>query len=694
MTKTPQAPKVPKQIIQHGQKRIDHYAWIRDDNWKEFIKGDLKFANPAVEKYIKEENAYTQNMMQKHKPLQDELYQEILGRVKEDDQSWPIQKGEYLYYSRTEKGKNYSIYCRKHKTMDAPEEVYFDTNTEAQAYDLYQLKGRQTNKANELLLYGFNTTGSLEVSLRLRNLKTKKEMDWQIDDCNGSFLWIDNQQFLYVQRDEYSRGKNLYLVDIKKGPDKKVLVFSKPAQYENMFMFIDQSSDETYCFINLQSGASGAVFTYQISSQKTQFFREGQNDVSYSLDHWGGHFYILHNENGADHFQIDFVPSSSPERSNWNTLIAEDKTRYLTGFSITNHKIIIEAKNTELALDQLFIHDIKSQKTQQVHFPDDVYLISVFGAYDLFSPTIRLFYETPVSPSQDIDLSLDDLKLKTLYTEEVPNYRPQDYQVKREFALGHDNQKIPLTLISKKSIAKNAKNPAYVCGYGSYGMSFPTYFSQSIFSLVDRGFTVAYAHIRGGDEKGHQWYLDGKMKKKKNTFLDFISACEHLIKQGYTSQKLISANGGSAGGLLMGAVVNMRPDLFKAVVADVAFVDLINTISDESLPLTAPEWEEWGNPITSKEDFQYMMSYSPYDNVVAQDYPAMLFNTGISDEQVTYWEPTKMVAKLRELKTDKNLLLLKVKMHAGHAGASKRYEWIEDRAFNFAFVLSQYAKSE
>lgn len=693
MSKTPNAPKKPLEITQHQHKRVDNYAWLRDQNWKDFIKGDLNFHDKDVQTYLEHENAYTEEYMASFKGLQKEFYDEILSRVKEDDETYPIPKGDYLYYSRTIKGQNYPIFCRKkNDSAKAPgqEEIYFDTNKEAEKFELYQLKGRKTNNANTCLLYGFNTTGSLEATLKLRNLNDLSEETWQIENCNGGFLWTSDEEFLYIERDEFSRGKQIYKVNKNEGPSTKKLVFTKPAKYENMFMSIELTSDEKFVIIQMQSGGTSACYTMDLKNDEIDFFIEAENDVSHDVDHWEEHFYILHNENDADHFQMDRTHQKKRTREEWETIIPESNSRYITSYSITNHKLIYEAKNTELALDQLFIFDIHSKKTQQVHFNDEVYTVSVFGAYDPFSETIRVFYESPVAPEQDIDLHLETLQLEVLHTEEVPNFDASLYTVKREFARAHDNELIPLTIITRNDFQKNGEAPAFIYGYGSYGFAYPPQFNSAVFSLADRGFSVTLAHIRGGDDKGHSWYLQGKMRNKKNTFFDFISSCEHLIENKYTKKGQIAATGGSAGGLLMGAVVNMRPDLFKAVIADVAFVDMINTISDETLPLTAPEWEEWGNPILNKEDFDYMMSYSPYDNVSAQDYPAMLFNSGISDEQVTYWEPTKMVAKLREMKTDKNILLLKVKMNAGHAGASKRYEWIEDKAFNYAFFLSQF----
>ena len=391
---------------------------------------------------------------------------------------------------------------------------------------------------------------------------------------------------------------------------------------------------------------------------------------------------------------------TSTDKSNWpkdkwKEFILEEKGRCLNDIYIYSDRMIITYNNNEKGLSELAVIKLSNPEEMiTIQMPEQAYSVSLLGDCDHTSTKVKISLETPISPSQIFDLDLTTGQITLKHTESTPNFASNNYVLKREYAQSRDGDMIPLTIVHKKGLELDGSNPAFVYGYGSYGHGMSPYFSSSKFALIERGFVYCIAHIRGGDEKGHSWYLAGKLNNKLNTFNDYIDSCEYLIDKKYTAKKLIAANGGSAGGLLMGAVTNMRPDLFKVVVADVAFVDVINTISDDSLPLTPPEWEEWGNPIESKEDFNYMLQYSPYDNIAKQNYPAMLYNSGISDEQVTYWEPTKMVAKLREFKTDHNDLVLNMKMHAGHAGASKKYEFLEEIAFSYTFILKQFGMTE
>ena len=439
--------------------------------------------------------------------------------------------------------------------------------------------------------------------------------------------------------------------------------------------------------LELSSGSSQVLYVSLRSAVDFKQFAEGKDDVLYKLEHFKNDFYILTNKGGANNFQVFKTPVNRWEQDAWQLVQQESKTISLSGVTFYNRFMVTEQRNNERALDEIVVRDMESNKTHTVSMPDAAYDLTFSGDWDHNATQVRLDYSSPIRPASVLELDLPTAQTKTLYTRETPNFDGQQYEVKREFATARDGARVPVSIVHKKGLKTDGTHPVFLYGYGSYGYGIPDLFVSKIFSLVDRGFVFAVAHVRGGDEKGFQWYLDGKMRHKMNTFWDFIDVTEHLIAEGYTRKGRVAINGGSAGGLLVGAVTNMRPELFGCVVAHVPFVDVINTISDASLPLTPPEWEEWGNPITSAGDFNYIMQYSPYDNVTAKKYPPMLFNSGISDEQVTYWEPAKMVARLRATKTDENLLLLNMKMHAGHAGASKRYEWIEDEAFDYAFVL-------
>ncbi len=685
--KAPVAPKVPYTIKQHEQTRIDEYHWLRDENWKKIVAGELDFKNPDILAYLNAENAYKEAHMESTRGVQEVLYQEILSRIKEDYQSWPVKKGDYFYYYREEKGKNYPIYCRREGSMEAPESVYMDVNKEAQGKELYLFGPSVPNRANTFLAYGYNLTGSLDRTVRVRNLETGEDSRWSFPNSTGSLLWLDDEHLLVVERDEHARGKNVYKINIKQGPEKKQLVFSKPEAFDNMFLGLSQTNDRQYLMLELSSGSSQVLYVSLRSAVDFKQFAEGKDDVLYKLEHFKNDFYILTNKGGANNFQVFKTPVNRWEQDAWQLVQQESKTISLSSVTFYNRFMVTEQRNNERALDEIVVRDMESNKTHTVSMPDAAYDLTFSGDWDHNATRVRLDYSSPIRPASVLELDLPTAQTKTLYTRETPNFDGQQYEVKREFATARDGARVPVSIVHKKGLKTDGTHPVFLYGYGSYGYGIPDLFVSKIFSLVDRGFVFAVAHVRGGDEKGFQWYLDGKMRHKMNTFWDFIDVTEHLIAEGYTRKGRVAINGGSAGGLLVGAVTNMRPELFGCVVAHVPFVDVINTISDASLPLTPPEWEEWGNPITSAGDFNYIMQYSPYDNVTAKKYPPMLFNSGISDEQVTYWEPAKMVARLRATKTDENLLLLNMKMHAGHAGASKRYEWIEDEAFDYAFVL-------
>ncbi len=690
--KPPVAEKRPKTIEQQNTQRVDEYHWLRDANWHKFIEGHLDFADPSVKAYLEEEASYTQKCMEDTKELQRELYEEILGRIKEDDETYPWKKKDWYYFSRTGVGKEYPQYCRRKGSPDGEEQIYLDVNKEAEGQALYMMGKISVNEAGSRLAWCFNLTGSLERTLKVRDLNTGEDFFWQVENTTGSFLWVNDEEIAYIERGPESRGQKIWQFSVEKGPESKSLVYDKPIELNSMYMHIQHTTDRKYQVLYLSSGATSEVLIRANDTETFQHFMRGENDVTYALEHRNGLFYILTNEGGHQNSQVFTCPVESTQRGVWSLYLPESPHLHISDINIYGNTMVVIRKNNKMARPELALIDLITQEEKRVQMQDDVYSLSFRGADDPNSPTVRISYESCIQPVQDIEVSLADASLKVLKTKEVPKYNVNNYEIKREFAVARDGAQVPLTVVTRKGFERNGKAPAFVYAYGSYGFGIPTYFSPSIFSLVDRGFVYVIAHIRGGNEKGFQWYLDGKLNKKMNTFYDYIDSCEFLIENNYTSKGRIAANGGSAGGLLMGAVTNMRPDLFGTVVADVAFVDVINTISDKTLPLTPPEWEEWGNPLEDKEAFDYMMQYSPYDNVKSKDYPPMLYNSGISDEQVTYWEPAKMVARLRDRKTDNNLLLLNIRMHAGHAGSSKRYESIREKAFDFAFVLKTLTK--
>lgn len=711
----PTAQKYDYVVTRHGVKTNDPYHWMRDENWQAIVEGDISFKNPAVKDYIDAENAYTKSYMEDTKDLQKEIYDEILGRIDENYESYPVQHGDFFYFYKEKEGKNYPLYCRfpvpenlplgarpeKISSLQSSAEIYFDVNAYAKGHDLYSLRLLNENEKGTLAAYMYNLSGSLACTLKFKDLKDKKDLDWKMENLTGSGIWEGSETYFAFERDEEARGKYLHRIDIKNSKNEtditSQLVFEKPEKYKNYYASIYQTTDEEYKIIHFSSGSSSALYIAPKKSDSFSFFGEFKNDVEVSIEHRQGLFYILSNIE-HENFEVFTTKTGEYSSSSWQKLLPADSSKTVEDISVYNDYLVVERANNETALTDLGILQLSDHsgnesyapKLHKIEMPDPVYSLSVSGCWHHSSTKIDVSYNTPISGKQIFSLDLTTQKLEKLYERPTPNFSPENYHVSREYAPAKDGAMVPVTIISAKDHPKDGSSPLFVYGYGSYGYSLPTDYRPSYMSLIDRGFVVALAHIRGGADKGHQWYLDGKMMKKKNTFTDFIDTVHYLCSEGYGKQGQVAINGGSAGGLLMGAVTNLAPSLFKVVVADVAFVDVINTICDETLPLTPPEWEEWGNPITSMEAFKYMLSYSPYDNIIKTAYPAMLYNSGISDEQVTYWEPTKMVAKLRAHHTGNAPILLNMKMHAGHAGASKKYEAIEETAFNQAFILKQF----
>lgn len=687
----PSAPQVPFEITTHGHTRIDKYHWIRDDNWQQFIQGDLTFKNPEVKKYIDAENTYTDNVMKDTEAVQKELYETLVSRIKEDDERPPMKHGDYFYYSRIEKGKNYRYQCRKKGSLEAPEEIYFDENEEAEGKGYYALGAKKLCKNDRYLLLAENNTGSMEYSIRIKDLNENKFLPWTVGETTGSVQWCgDYEHIYYIERHPVNgRGQKVFRMNIHKGPESKELVFDKPESLSNLFMGIQRSADHDYIFISLGDTNSNELYYMSGKDPKTkpELFWKLTPHTLVEVDFADGLFYIMSNENEQINNQVFTCKEGDISREHWNVLLEHSETHFLQFIDFYKDQMVYFMTNNELALPELYIRCLQTGETKKFPVKDAAYTISYLGAMEYDSPSIQVAYQAPIRPEEVEELDLKTGTTKVIKEGHCPNFNPDDYQVERVLAPAHDGAKIPLTIITKKGFKKDGKAPHFQYAYGSYGFSMPAFFSSNAFALIDRGFSFSIAHIRGGADKGYQWYLDGKMFNKMNTFKDYISCTEYLIKEGYTSKGKVTANGGSAGGLLMGTISNMAPELYNSVILDVPFVDVVTTILDDTLPLTPPEWNEWGNPIESKESYDYMMSYSPYDNIEAKDYPHMLFNSGITDEQVTYWEPTKMVAKLRELRTDDNMCLLKMKMTAGHAGSSARYKALEEKAFSYAFAL-------
>jgi oligopeptidase B len=671
----PIASKHPYVHQLHGDERIDDYFWLRERD------------NPEVIAYLEAENSYTEALMQPTESLQTQLYEEMLSRIQEDDLSVPYRYGEFYYYARTETGKAYPIHCRKYQTLDAPEEVLLDQNQLAEGTDYFSLGGFEVSPNHQLLAYSIDTTGAERYTLFFLDLATHQLYPESIPDT-ASFTWgNDNQTVFYAQMDDANRPYKLFRHQLGKSAETDQLLFHEAD--DSYFLGIDKTRSEAYLLLSLGSNITSEVYYLDANDPNGNFrlIRPRQTGVEYEVEHHTDTFYILTNDNALN-FKLVQAPVSDPSVEHWETVIEHREDIFLMGVSaFVDHLVIYDR---ESGLPNIRVRKLSTQEEHRISFPEPTYEVSESINPEFNTQVLRFGYTSLVTPSSIFDYNLDtqirELKKETPV---LGGYDRTQYKSERLEAISADGAKIPLSIVYRADLDRNGKNPLLMTGYGSYGFSYPDAFSSTRLALLDRGVVLAIAHIRGGSELGRKWYLDGKFLNKQNTFSDFITCAETLIQAGWTDSDHLAISGGSAGGLLVGAVINQRPDLFRAAIAQVPFVDVVTTILDTSLPLSAMEWEEWGNP-NEREFYFYMKGYSPYDNVEAKAYPALLITAGLNDPRVSYWEPAKWTAKLRALKTDTNVLLLKTNMGAGHGGASGRYERLKEIAFEYAFLLDQW----
>ncbi len=672
----PVADKHPYVHSLHGDQRLDNYFWLRDRQ------------NPAVIAYLEAENAYTEATTQHTEPLQAALYKEMLSRIQETDLSVPDRKGDYYYYTRTEAGKAYPIYCRKQGSMDAAEEVLLDQNLLAEGHTYFRLGTFQVSPNHKLLAYSVDTTGAELYTMFFLDLSTGQLYPERIGETYYSFAWgNDNQTVFYTQVDAAHRPFKLFRHTLGSPVKDDVLVHHEPD--DAYYLMVDKTRSEAYILLHLESKVTSEVHFLDADHPTTSFqvIQQRSPGVEYSIEHHSDYFYITTNE-GAINFKLMKTPITALSKDNWQTVIPHREEVMLLDVSAFAHHLVIYER--EAGLPNVRVCKLSTKEEYYITFPEPTYEVAEAANPEFNTHTLRFSYTSLVTPNSIFDYNLDtqerELKKETPV---LGGYDRTQYVSQRMQVIASDGALIPLSLVYRKGSKNEQPNPLLLTAYGSYGYSYPDAFSSSRLSLLDRGVVLAIAHIRGGAEMGRKWYEDGKLLKKKNTFTDFIACAEHLIKEKWTSPEHLAITGGSAGGLLMGGVINLRPDLFNAVVAQVAFVDVVTTILDTSLPLSVMEWEEWGNP-NDKVYYDYMKSYSPYDNVEAKDYPTLLITAGLNDPRVSYWEPAKWTAKLRDLKTGNNLLLLKTNMGAGHGGASGRYERLKEVAFEYAFLLDQW----
>ncbi|MDP2237574.1 MAG: S9 family peptidase [Bacteroidales bacterium] len=671
----PVAKKIPHEMTMHGQTRIDNYYWL---NQRE---------NADVIAYLEAENAYTNEYMAHTDEFQQKLYDEMLGRIQQTDISVPYKQNGYFYYTRFEEGSEYPIYCRKKDNLEADEEILLNGNEMAEGYAYFQIGGLQVSSDNNLLAYSVDTVSRRQYTLYVKNLTTKEIYTDAIPNTSGNMAWAnDNKTLYYSIKDETLRPHKILKHNLGSSPstDKEVFHETDPTFYA--YVYKTKSMD--YIVIGSTSTMSAEFRFQEAGKPETPFklFQERQKDMLYSIDHYADHFYIRTNFE-AQNFRLMKTPVVKTELANWTEVIPHRPDVLLEDFDVfSNYLALSERKE---GLINVRVKSWDNINDYYLDFGEPTYLAYLTSNLDFNTDKLRYGYTSLTTPNSVFEFDMTTKEKTLLKQQEVlGGYNPEEYQSERIYATSHDGTKVPISIVYKKGIKMNGQNPLVLYGYGSYGASMDAYFSSSRLSLLDRGFIWAITHIRGGEELGRQWYEDGKLLNKKNTFHDFIACGEHLVAQNYTSPDKMFAMGGSAGGLLVGAVVNMRPDLWKGIVAQVPFVDVVTTMLDETIPLTTGEYDEWGNP-NEKEYYDYMLSYSPYDQVEAKDYPAMLVTTGLHDSQVQYWEPAKWVAKLREVKTDKNTLLLKTNMDFGHGGASGRFERLKESALEFAFMLNE-----
>ncbi|MEB3231978.1 MAG: S9 family peptidase [Leptolyngbyaceae bacterium] len=681
----PVAAQRSKVLDMHGDRRLDPYYWLRDRS------------NPDVIDYLEAENAYTQAQLRHTEPLQTQLYEEMLGRIQETDLSVPYRHGDYFYYSRTESGKAYGILCRKYETLDADEEILLDQNQLAEGNAFFSLGDTAISPNHQYLAYTTDTNGSESYTLQIKDLTTGNLFPETVHEVSEVVWANDNQTLFYVRIDSAHRPYQLWRHTLGTAPATDVLLYEE--RDEGFYLGIGRTRSNAYILLSADSKITSEVRFLDANQPMASFqlIHPRETGLEYWVDHHPGdgvdpatnQFYIVTND-GAINFKLMVAPAATPQKAHWQTVLPHRPDVLLEDIDVfADHLVRYER---QMGLPTIWVQSLPTAteptpNARRISFPEPTYAVHAGTMAEFQSHILRFSYTSMVTPSSvfDYDMVSHERQLKK-ETPVLGGYDRSQYVSEWLMAPASDGTAVPISLVYKKGTQRDGTNPLFLTGYGSYGYAYPVTFSSQRLSLLDRGVVCAIAHVRGGGEMGRPWYEDGKFLHKKNTFTDFIACAEYLMAEQWTCREKLVISGGSAGGLLIGAVLNMRPDLFKGAIAAVPFVDVVTTILDPSLPLSVLEWEEWGNP-NDPEFYDYMKSYSPYDNVKAQDYPHLLITAGLNDPRVSYWEPAKWTAKLRSMKTDNNRLMLKTNMDAGHGGASGRYGRLKEKALDYAFVL-------
>jgi oligopeptidase B len=681
---TPIAERRPTKTVHHGVERVDDYAWLRDARWQEVMR-DPSVLAADIRSYLEAENAYTKAALAGTVALQDKLFAELKGRIKEDDSTVPTADGPWAYFTSFVTGGQHPILCRQPRG-GGEREIMLDGNKLAEGLAYFQLAGASHSPDHRLMAYGVDDTGSEYCALKIRDLATGADLPDVMTETTGEAVWsADSQWLFYVRLDENHRPRQVYRHRLGTDKSADVLVYDEPDP--RFFVHVHSLRDHSYILIDAgghQTSEIRLIDAHDVHSEPI-LVAAREEEHEYSVGHHNGRLIILTNSGGAEDFRIVEAGVGEP-RESWREIEPHRPGRLILNTLIFNDFLV--RLEREDGLPRAVIQRWDGTDTHNIAFDEEAYSLSVSGGYESATDWVRFTYSSMTTPSQVYDYNMATRERVLRKTQEVPSgHNPADYVTRRVFAPAADGEKVPVSLLYRKDTPLDGSAPALLYGYGSYGISIPAGFSTNCLSLVDRGFVYAVAHIRGGKDKGYGWYRSGRRAQKANTFTDFIAAGRYLAAQGFTREGNIVGHGGSAGGMLMGAVANRAPALFKGIIAEVPFVDVLNTMLDDTLPLTPPEWPEWGNPITSAEDYGTIAAYSPYDNVGRQAYPNILALAGLTDPRVTYWEPAKWVARLRANKTDGNLLLLRTNMEAGHGGASGRFERLKEVALAYAFAL-------
>ena len=672
----PKAKVIPKSLEKHKDIRIDNYFWMNERE------------NPEVIDYLNQENTYYNSMTAHTKDFQKDLFEEMKGRIKEDDQSVPYLYNGYYYITRFEIGQDYPIYSRKKGSLSANEEILFNCNDLAKGHSFFQLGGLSVSPDNKFATFGVDTVGRRIYTIQIKNLETGEILSDKIENVTGGSVWAnDNKTIFYTRQDKVTlRADKIFRHKLGTNSADDVLVFDEKDDTFN----VSVSKEKSKKYIVIGSGSTLTTEYRILNSDNPDgeftIFQPRVRGLEYSISHFGDSFYVLTNKDKATNFKLMKTPENATSKENWKDLIPHRKDVLIEDIEIFRNYLVVEERSN--GLNHIRIMPWSGAGEYYLPFGSETYNAYTTTNVDFDTDVLRYSYQSLATPSSVIDFNMTTKEKEIKKEQQVlgGKFDKNNYIEERIWATATDGTKVPISMVYRKELKKDGKNPLLLYAYGSYGITMDTYFSSTRLSILDRGFVFAIAHIRGGEDLGRQWYEDGKLLKKKNTFTDFIDCSKHVIKEKYTSPEHLYAEGGSAGGLLMGAVVNMAPELYNGVIAQVPFVDVITTMLDDSIPLTTGEYDEWGNP-NVKKYYDYMLSYSPYDNVTAQKYPNMYVSTGLHDSQVQYWEPAKWVAKLRTKKTGDTVLFLNTNMDAGHGGASGRFEALKELAKEYSFLL-------